>query len=81
MLKKIGNTYRILPLSEHNVAADVILKTNEVGAFIYQNLQQDISKEQLLELILGEYMVSKEQALKDMDAFLDGLRQKGLLDD
>lgn len=81
MLKKIGNTYRILPLSDHNVSLDVILKTNEVGAFIYQQLQQEISKEQLLQSILKEYEVSKELALKDMEAFIESLKEKGFLDD
>lgn len=81
MLKKIGNTYRILPLSDHNVAADVILKANEVGAFIYQSLQQDITKDQLLDRILAEYEVSRDQALMDMEAFIEALKEKGLLDD
>lgn len=81
MLKKIGNTYRILPLSDHNVAVDVILKTNEVGAFIYQKLEIETTKEELLKAILNEYEVTKEQALKDLDAFMNSLKEKGLLDD
>lgn len=38
MLKQIDGEYLILPLSDHNISVDVILKTNEVGAFIYELL-------------------------------------------
>lgn len=81
MLKKIGDSFMILPLSDHNVAVDVILNTNEIGAFIYNHLKEDINKEELLSIILDEYEVSFEVANRDLDEFLNSLKQKGLLDD
>lgn len=79
MLKKIGNENIILPLSDHNIAVDVILKTNEVGAFIYNCLKEEITKEELLNKILAEYNVDKTKALNDLNLFLDLLTKKGLL--
>ncbi len=79
MLKKIGNENIILPLSDHNIAVDVILKTNEVGAFIYNCLKEEITKEELLNKILAEYNVDETTALNDLNLFLDLLTKKGLL--
>lgn len=81
MLKQIDGEYLILPLSDHNISVDVILKTNEVGAFIYELLGGGISQEKLLDSILEEYEVSREQAKKDLEAFLNQMKNKGLLDD
>ncbi len=80
MLKKIGDRYVILPLSDHNIAVDVILYTNEVGAFIYDHLKDEISKEDLLTLILKEYEVTEEVAKQDLDSFTESLKNKGLLE-
>ncbi len=80
ILKEIGNKYMILPLSDHNIAIDVILYTNEVGAFIYNNLENEITKEELLARILNEYSVTEEVALADLDEFLLNMQKKGLID-
>ena len=81
ILKEIAGKYMILPLSDHNIAIDVILHTNEVGAFIYKNLENDITKEELLNKLLAEYNVDKKTALKDLEEFLASMKEKGLLND
>lgn len=81
ILKKIGNKYMILPFSDHNISIDVILNTNEVGAFIYNALDNDITKEELLNMILEEYEVDERIAKRDLESFLFKMHEKGLLDD
>ena len=81
ILKKLGNRFMILPLSDHNISADVILYTNEVGAFIYNHLENETTREDVLAAILAEYDVDRETALKDLNAFLDSMKEKGLLND
>ena len=81
ILKKIANKYMILPLSDHNISADVILYTNEVGALIYDELENDTTKEAILDKILSEYAVERAVASKDLDSFINSMREKGLLDD
>ena len=73
ILKKIGNKYMILPFSDHNISIDVILNTNEVGAFIYNALDNDITKEELLNMILEEYEVDELIAKRDLESFLQSI--------
>ncbi len=79
ILKKIGDTYTILPLSDHSLDLDIILKVNPVGAFIYECLKEETTEEEVLTKILAKYEVSKEIAQADLDEFLAKLNAKGLL--
>lgn len=80
ILKKIANSYVILPLSDHNISVDVILNTNEVGAFIYEALETETTKEEILSKLLDVYEIDEQRALKDLESFLAKLDEKGLLD-
>ena len=81
VLKKIGDKWMILPLSDHNISCDVILYTNEVGAFIYNALENETTKDEILNKILKEYNVDIKRANKDLEAFLNSMKEKGLLND
>ena len=80
ILKKIGDSYTILPLSDHSLELDVILKVNEVGAFIYQCLEQGNTREEILTKILAKYEIDSDTANADLDDFLASLTKKGLLE-
>lgn len=80
ILKKIDNSYVILPLSDHSLELDVILKVNEVGAFIYSCLENETTKEEVLAKILAKYEIDEATASADLEAFLKALSDKGLLE-
>lgn len=53
---------------------------NEVSAFLWEKLQQPVTREELLCALLEEYEVSRDVAEKDMDALLRKFAELGLLD-
>lgn len=79
IIKKIDDQFFIIPLSEHQVDMNVVLKTNKVGAFIYEQLEKDADEETILAAILAKYQVSEEVARRDLAAFLKKLAEKGFL--
>ncbi len=79
ILKKIDDQFIIIPLSEHQVEMNVVLKTNKVGAFIYEQLEKNMDKEAILAAILAKYQVTEEVARRDLDTFLKNLDEKGFL--
>lgn len=81
MLKKVGKDYMILPLSDHNVSLDLIFNTNEVGAFIYNLLKNETTKDEIVAAILKEYEVEESIARNDLDEFIENLISKGLLEE
>lgn len=57
-----------------------MIKLNEVGAFLWKNLQEDIEEEQLVEAVTNQYEVSVEKASADIKKFIATLAEKGILE-
>ena len=81
ILKEINNEFIIIPLSDDNMDYDVILKTNKVGATIYKMLENEIEYENLISALYEKFDVDLEELKKDVNEFIESLREKGLLDD
>lgn len=81
VLKTIAGTNVVVPLGSNTVSFRTIITLNESGAFLWQSLENDITKEQLLELMLKEYDIDRDTALLDIEEFLNKLREAELLDE
>ncbi len=81
VLKTIAGTNVVVPLGSNTVSFRAIITLNESGAFLWQSLENDITKEQLLELMLKEYDIDRDTALTDIEEFLNKLREAELLDE
>lgn len=55
------------------------IKLNETGAFIFSLLREEISKEEIVTAVLGEYDVSEEKAIKSTEEFLRYLSSFGVI--
>ena len=53
---------------------------DEVGAFIWKAIDGQRGADEILELILAEYEVSREEAARDLDEFLEQLTDRGLIE-
>ncbi len=57
-----------------------MVKLNKTGAFLMELLnKKDMSREELLGAMLDRYDVTESRASENLDAFLNTLRQGGLL--
>ena len=71
ILRNIAGEYVLAPRGDRiREFRDVILM-NELSAFIWERLQSETSRQQLLGSILEEYEVDEETAAGDMDAALE----------
>ena len=80
MLKQVGNEYMIIPVSNNNVNFSKIFNTNEVGAFIFNNLKYH-NKDEVLELLAKEYDAPKDVLESDLDEFINELKIRGIYSD
>lgn len=78
ILKSIGNDHMIIPLVDGGYDMSKVFNINEVGAIIYKALLDDKTDDEIVELILNEYDVSKEVALRDIKNFKNDLALKGI---
>lgn len=56
-------------------------RLNEVGALLWKSIEQDTTKDSLVETLLDTYDVSKQDADKDVEEFLKTLRSKALINE
>ena len=81
MLRQIVDVWVVVPLGERVVDFNGMLKISDSGALLWNKLAScEASREELLQDLLATYEVDAETATRDMDGFLDSLRQAELLE-
>lgn len=81
VLRQVADTYVVLPLSPSSVDFNGMVTLNGSGAFLWRQMEQGATREQLAEALTKEYTVSYETALADVDAFVSTLTPVGCLEE
>ena len=79
MLREIVGETILIPVGESNNHFNGIITINELGKFIWENLESSENEEVLLGKILDEYEVDEKTAKTDLDEFLDKLKQAEII--
>ena len=79
LLRKVGGQNVVVALGEASHSFNGIIRLNDTGVFLWKQLQQDMTEEQLLSAITAEYDIDPAQAQKDIAEFLESLRKAALL--
>ncbi len=77
--KKVAGDVIVIPAEQALVDFKAIITLNETGAYLWELLKEETTKEILLENMLKEYDAEKEVLSADIDEFLAVLEEKGLL--
>ena len=80
VLRQVVDTYVVLPIGKATVDFNGMVTLNETGAFLWKQLEQGATRETLAEALTGEYDVSCDEALTDIDAFLASLESVGCIE-
>ena len=81
LLRKIDEEYMVVPVGTDLVDFGAMLSFNETGAFLWEQLQQERTLSELIEVMTTEYAVEKAVAQADIEEFLNLLKQHNLLSD
>jgi hypothetical protein len=79
LLRRIADVHVVVPVGEAYVDFNGVITLNETAAFLFSQLQGDMTRETLLDRLLTEYDVDRETALADIDAFFLQLGEANLL--
>ena len=81
MLRQIVDVWVVVPLGERVVDFNGMLKVSDSGALLWKKLAGSgaTSRKDLLSELMAAYEVDAETAGRDMDEFLESLRQADLL--
>jgi hypothetical protein len=79
ILRCIANTWVVIPVGAKLVEFNGIINLTESGAFLWKKLEAGASSEQLASALVEVYEVDESTALADVEAFLQQLHEKQLL--
>lgn len=79
MLREIVGETILIPVGESNNHFNGIITINELGKFIWENLEYSENENILLDKILNEYEVDEKTAKDDLDEFLGKLREADII--
>ena len=80
ILREIAGDYVIVPTGETALQFNGLITVNEVGAFLWEKLQEEITEQELVQAVLAEYEVDADTAQKDVSEFLDYLVKGSILE-
>lgn len=80
IVRKIADDFVILPTGTSVLQFQGLITVNEVGAFLWECLQQnDFSAEELAQRLCEEYAVEPQTAHADVEEFLEQIADRGIL--
>jgi hypothetical protein len=81
VLRDLGGQSVVVAVGEATKSFNGIIKLNESSAFLWKQMKDDFSKEQLVSALLAEYDVEEDVASQNVDYFVDTLKNNGVIED
>ena len=81
VLRNVVDEYILMPTGDNISKFNGTVLLNEVSAFVWEKLQNPMSRSDLLSAILDEFEVEKAVASADLDALLATLKEFGVIEE
>ena len=81
LLREVAGSNIVVPVGKAELDFGGMLTLNHVGAFIWNQLSEDTTEEKIVKAVLDAYEIDEATARCDTHAFLEKMRQRGLLED
>lgn len=80
VLRNVVDEFIVMPTGDNIAKFEGAVVLNEISAFIYRQLENPVSRDDLLTAVLNEYEVDEATAAADLDALLEKLTDMGILE-
>lgn len=79
-LRTVAGRTVVVP-TEDTLDTNVMIVLNETGKLLWEHLAGGAAPEELVSALLAEYSVSEDIARRDVQAFIDRMRARGLFEE
>ena len=80
VLREIAGDYVIIPTGKTVLSFNGLISVNEVGAFLWELLQNEVTIDELVAAVLNEYDVDEVTAREEIQEFRDDIAQGHFLE-
>ena len=81
ILKKVSDSWVVLPLGGTKSTFNGMIMLNETGAYLWNILKVGTDREGLITALTSQYDVDSNQAAADVDSFLAAIRPADCLEE
>ena len=80
ILREVAGTFLVVAVGDAVKEFNKAINLNSTGAFLWKQLENEVSEQELIDKLLDEYEIDRETAQRDISGFLQRLREANLLD-
>ena len=80
LLRQVADSYVVVPVGKASLDFNGMITLNETGAFLWEKLQCETTKQDLINDMLKEYEVLEDTAKQDIEKFLEKIKEANLLE-
>ena len=80
VLRNVVDEYIVMPTGDNIAKFEGAVVLNEVSAFVFKQLENSVSRDDLLAALLNEFEVDEATAAADLDALLRQFTDLGLME-
>ena len=80
IMREVSDNYFVVPTGQATVDFNGMITLNETGAFLWKQLVEEKTLDQLAENFMKEYDVDEATAKKDIMEFVEKLKDADLID-
>lgn len=79
--RTVGDSYMVVPVGTRARDVQGVIALSESGALLWEKLEHGATEDELVDAMLAEYEVEREQAEADVRAFVGELRDEGIIEE
>ena len=80
LLRSFAEEHIVVAVGEGSEDFNKLITLNDVGAFIFKKLSDDLTRDELVAKVVDNYEIDRKTAERDTDIFIEKLKEAGLLD-
>lgn len=80
ILRNVAGNNVVVPIGQNSVDFNGMISLNDTGAFLFEKMLKEISREELIKAVVEEYEIEEELAAKDVDDFITKVEGEGLFE-
>ena len=80
ILREIADSIVLVPVGTNAANFNGLITLNEISAFIWNNIDECVTEDNLVKLILEEYEVDEETAKQDVHGLINGFIHYGMVE-
>ncbi len=80
ILHSAGEDHVVVATGEASKSFQGLIRNNCTAAFLFENLLEDTTEEELVQALLYRYDVGRQQARKDVHELIENISEAGILE-